>query len=71
MGKKIEQINSSLASPIPATCRLVFLYFMSRLPLSYASMKMIEPASQIEAASRIEPASSLEATSHIEVASKN
>ena len=35
---------------------------MSRLPLSYVSMIMIEPNSQIESASYIEAASKIEAT---------
>ena len=51
-------------------CLFVFLlHFMSRLPLSYVSMIMIEPNSQIESASYIEAASKIEATLQAKAAS--
>ena len=50
-------------------CLFVFLlHFMSWLPLSYVSMIMIEPNSQIESASYIEAASKIEATSQAKAA---
>ena len=50
-------------------CRIslcFFLHFIARLPMSYASITIIRPASKIEAAPQIEPVSHTEANKHME-----